>query len=313
MSKTDTPNEVAVVIVSYNTRDLLLSCLDSVSRSVRGHAIELVIVDNASTDESPRAVTETHPHARLIRNSKNVGFAAACNQAIEATAAPLILLLNSDATLTPEAFHALCGCMRSRNDCGAAGCRLVDAEGGEIVSTRFFLNPFNQAIEQTGIAPLWNIRWLNRTYCPNIDGSQMDCGVDWVEGSCLMLRREAVMQTGLFDERFFMYSEEEDLCRRLKEDGWNICYCAGGEAIHIGGASSEVNGDEMLRQFYLSQILFLQKHSGRLAGRLYSVLMRCLLTFKHLYFEAGQNRLRSEEFGRRLAALKKADQISSSR
>ena len=313
MSKTDTSHQVAVVVVSYNTRDLLLSCLDSVNRSVRGYAIELVVVDNASTDGSGRAVTETHPQARLIRNSKNVGFGAACNQAIEASKSPIILLLNSDATLTPEAFHALCGCMRAREDCGAAGCRLVDPEGGEIVSTRFFLNPFNQAIEQAGIAPPWNLRWLNRTYRPTPDSSTVDCGVDWVEGACLMLRREALMKTGLFDERFFMYSEEEDLCRRLRGGGWTVCYCAGGEAIHIGGASSDRDGDEMLRQFYLSQILFLQKHSGRLASSLYAVVMKFLLTLKHLYFEADGNGLLSEEFKRRLAALRAAHRLSSPR
>jgi GT2 family glycosyltransferase len=313
MGKTVPSPQVAIIVVSYNTRDLLLACLASIESSAIGADIEIVVVDNASTDGSPDAVARAYPRAALIENAENIGFGAACNRAVEATRSPLILLLNSDAELTAEAFEALCDTMKARDDCGAAGCRMVNARGESLVSTRYFLTPFNQAIEQAGFPSGLNIRGLNRTYRPKPDESGVDCGVDWVEGACLMLRREAIAETGLFDERFFMYSEEEDLCRRLRRGGWAVCYSARGGAVHHGGASSEGKRQEMLLQFYKSQILFLHKHRGRLAVALYSAAMKALLTVKHLYHEAGRNERAALEFKQRLASLVKACSLGPSK
>lgn len=306
MGKTHPSEQVAIIVVSFNTRDLLLACLASIESSVRNDAVEIVVVDNASTDGSREAVSGAYPQAVLIENSKNIGFGAACNQAIEATRSPFILLLNSDAELTPEAFQALCDSMKSREGCGAAGCSMVNARGETLTSTRYFLTPFNQAIEQAGFPSSLNIRGLNRTYSPRPDGSGIDCSVDWIEGACLMLRREALAEAGLFDERFFMYSEEEDLCRRLRQRGWAVCYSARGRAVHHGGASSEGSRQEMLLQFYTSQMLFLEKHRGPRAVALYAAVMKMLLAVKRLYYEAGRNDGAAAEFNERLAALKKA-------
>lgn len=312
MGKTDPSPQVAIVVVSFNTRELLLKCLATAVASARDTPIELMVVDNASTDGSAEAVSETYPHAHLIRNSKNLGFGAACNQAIQQSRSPLILLLNSDAQLTPEAFRSLCDCMASEASCGAAGCGIVDLHNLEITNTRFFLTPLNQVIEQAGFPAGWNLRWLNRTYRPRAGDSGIDCGVDWIEGSCLMLRREALLEVGLFDQQFFMYSEEEDLCRRLKDKGWSVCYCAGAKILHLGGASSRKNREEMLVQFYASQIKFLRKHRGPFAASLFAAAMMALLTVKLLFYEASANSPLAEEFERRLRAIKRARSINSS-
>ena len=293
--------QVAVVVVSYNTRDLLLQCLASVVESTQGRDVQLIVVDNASEDGSFDAVLEAYPHAKAIRNSNNLGFGAACNQGIKSARSQLILLLNSDAKLTARAFKALCDCMEQNERCGAAGCRMINGEGAEAVNTRNFLTPLNQALELAGIG--FGFDRLRRTRRPKGNEMGTDCTVDWIDGACLMLRRAALDEVGLFDERFFMYSEDEDLCLRLRGRGWLVCFCGAGTAIHHGAASSRLNEMEMLYHFYLSQMLFLSKHRGHFSVGFYAWAMKVVLGIKRRL--AGDSR-RRETASCHLAALKKA-------
>ena len=293
--------QVAVVVVSFNTRDLLLDCVGSVFKSTQGTSIELVIVDNASRDRSYEAIREAFPEAAAIRNSSNLGFGAACNQAIRATTARFILLLNSDAILTPAAFQTLFDCLERNERCGAAGCRLIDAAGADVINTRNFLTPFNQAFELTGIES--GSHRLQRTRQPTLDRNLTDCTVDWIDAACLMLKRDALDEVGLFDERFFMYSEDEDLCFRLKKHGWLVCFCGGGTAVHHGAASSRLNRIEMLRHFYSSQLLFLTLHHKERSAFVYALLTKMVLFLKQqLLHDAG----RRATTGEHLLALKQA-------
>ena len=294
-------SQVAVVVVSYNTRNLLLECLSSVVAATHDLDIELIVVDNASEDGSYEAVRDTYPQAITIRNPINVGFGSACNQGITATSAPLILLLNSDARITTEAIQSMRGCMKNNERCGAAGCRLISTSGVELSNTRNFLTPVNQALETAGIK--LRSRRLRRSYEPKLDRSLVDCSVDWIDGACLMLRRAALNEIGLFDERFFMYSEDEDLCYRLGKRGWLVCYCGGGTVVHHGAASSKQNKVEMLRQFYLSQMLFLSKHRSPGSSFFYVIAMRVVLGLKQLML---RDRHRRELAREQLIALKEA-------
>jgi len=293
--------QVAIVVVSYNTRDLLLECLASVVGSTQGRSTQLVIVDNSSEDGSYEAIREAYPHATAIRNSTNLGFGAACNQGFKATDAPFILLLNSDARLTAQAFHALCDCLEQNERCGAAGCKLIDAAGAEVINTRNFLTPLNQAFELTGIEV--GLGSLQRTRPPKLDRNLADCSVDWIDGACLMLRRAALDEAGFFDERFFMYSEDEDLCFRLRKRGWLVCFCGAGTAVHHGAASTRLNKIDMLRHFYLSQMLFLLKHHGPGSAFLFAAVMRIVLVLKRLLLRAGSRREAASEH---LQALREA-------
>ena len=293
--------QVAIVVVSYNTRDLLLECLASLVGSTQGRSAHLVIVDNSSEDGSYEAIREAYPHATAIRNSTNLGFGAACNQGFKATDAPFILLLNSDARLTAQAFHALCDCLEQNERCGAAGCKLIDAAGAEVINTRNFLTPLNQAFELIGIEA--GLASLQRTRRPKLDRNLVDCSVDWIDGACLMLRRAALDEAGFFDERFFMYSEDEDLCFRLKKRGWLVCFCGAGTAVHHGAASSRLCKIDMLRHFYLSQMLFLLKHHGPFSAFLFAVAMRTVLVLKRLLLRDGSRREAAEEH---LQALREA-------
>lgn len=291
----------AIIIVSYNTRDLLIQAVSSVFAVTAEHPAEIVVVDNGSTDGSLDAIRDSYPAVKTIGNQHNVGFAAACNQGIRATVAPLILLLNSDARLTAEAFTAMIDCIESDQRCAAAGCAMVDFDGASRTNTWVFLNPLNQAIEYLVPATSLNCRCLQRTRKPVLDRRQCDSSVDWIDAGCMMLRRTAVEEIGLFDERFFMYSEDEDLCFRLRQQGWSICYSAAGSAAHLGGASSSQQRSRMLEQFYLSQSLFLAKHKGVGVARIFFSLNRFALKVKRLV-----SRQRRAEANERLHALNNA-------
>jgi GT2 family glycosyltransferase len=293
--------QVAVVVVSYNTRELLLECLASVAQSTQSESAEIVVVDNASDDGSYDAVRQAYPQTSVIRNSTNLGFAAACNQAIKSTSAQFILLLNSDARLTAQAFIALYECLDRNERCGAAGCRLIDASGADAINTRNFLTPFNQACELAGIKV--GLKALRRTHQPNLDGRMSDCSVEWIDGACLMLRRAALDDAGLFDERFFMYSEDEDLCFRLRKRGWLVCFCAGASVAHHGGASSRLNKTDNLRHFFLSQMLFLSKHRGGYSVLMYEVATWIVLGLKTVFQPEGKRR---EAVREQLSALREA-------
>jgi len=279
--------QVDVVVVSYNTKDLLLECLASVFENARSRNARVVVVDNASEDGSLEAVRRVFPQTIAINNTINAGFGRACNQAIRISNSPFILLLNSDAIVTAEAFDALNDCLERNPRCGAAGCRLINAKGVEETITRNFLTPLNQVLELAGIGLGSTLR---RTRLPNADSGRADCAVDWISGACLMLRRAAIEEAGLFDEQFFMYSEDEDLCFRLRELGWSVCYCSEATAVHLGGASSSLNKEESLQQFYRSQILFLLKHRGRRSAVLFAVSMKIVLGLKRLLSSSGAKR-----------------------
>src|SRR5215471_1163999 len=223
-------SRVAVVVVSFNTRELLLECLESLRSASELLLSDIVVVDNASHDGSPQMVRQAYPEVRLINNPTNVGFARACNQGIRSTSAPFVLLLNSDARISELCLDALLGCFSLKETCGAAGCSLVNGKGVVRPSTWRFLTPLNQALELLGLTRLTPERF-GRSYTPRPAEDGIDCSVDWIEASCLMLRRAAVEQAGLLDERFFMYSEDEDLCRRLRRSGWLICYSDRGRAV----------------------------------------------------------------------------------
>lgn len=294
-----TPLSVAVVIVSYNTRELLLECITSVVNSTEGLTTEIVVVDNASADGSYAAARRACPQAVTIQNQTNRGFGAACNQGIRLTTSPFILLLNSDARITREAFSTLLESFEREVRCAAAGCRLIDQAGVELINTRNFLTPFNQTLEIAGFKLKGHS--LSRSYSPRVDRGRFDCSIEWIDGACLMLRRTALNEVGLFDKRFFMYSEDEDLCLRLKKAGWLVCFSGSATAVHHGAASSQLYRTAMLRQFYLSQILLLSKHRSEVSVFIYAASMTIVLFLKRILLRDAHRRREAKEH---LAALR---------
>ncbi len=262
--------EVTVIIVNWNAQELLARCLEAVAATTQGLHVETIVVDNGSTDGSVAMVRRGFPAVRLVENRENRGFARANNQAMQIAAGEYLLLLNSDAFLHPGCMQELLEFMRTHPRAGAAGPRLYHEDG------RLQRSCFSFPTLST---ELWACLWLDRAFPSSktfgrYRMSYWDMGdqrqVDAILGACMMLRSDAVSAVGTFDERFFMYSEEVDLCYRLLEAGWSVYYVPEAAATHLwGGATRQAPGEQTLLRLYRSRALFFRKHYGDVVARLY--------------------------------------------
>jgi GT2 family glycosyltransferase len=248
---------MAVGIVNHNTRDLLRACVRS---ALEAGADEVVLVDNASTDGAPAMVRAEFPAVRVAANAHNPGMGAACNQAVGLCAAPYVLLLNSDTVLRPGALAALAAYLDAHPRAGLAGPRLLNPDGSLQPSCFHDPTPAHVALELAGAEaliarlPLLRGRYL-RTWAH--DRARQ---APWVLGAALAVRRAAFAQVGGFDESYFMYSEEVDLCRRLRLAGWEVHFTPATEVTHVGGASTGRVRLEMTRQLFRSRAAFYRRH-----------------------------------------------------
>jgi len=225
---------VAVVVVAYESRDTLADCLEALARDA-SVPIETVVVDNASTDQSADLARARFPAASVIANAENRGFARACNQGARATHAPLVLFLNPDATLERGALGALAALFDARPRLGVAGPRTLGAHGEIQVSSGPDLSLQSE----------WRQRWLVRGVAARDARALAEAEalhsrervVDWVSGACLMVRRAAFDAVTGFDEGYFLYEEDADLCRRVRAAGFEVVFTPAAVARHALGRS----------------------------------------------------------------------------
>lgn len=248
--------DLAIIIVNWNTRQLLLDCLASLPAATDGIHAETWVVDNGSGDGSVEAVRTQYPEVRIIANRENLGFATANNQAIRASVSRHVLLLNSDTIARPGSLTALVRFLDAHPEVGIVGPRLLNPDGSLQPSWALFPTIFT---ELTG--KKLRLRWRY----PTADGT-LAYSTDWVDGAALMIRRSILPQIGLMDERYFMYTEEVDWCYRARRAGWKVCYLPGSEVIHFGGQSSKRAVTQMKFELYRSKLRFFRKHYGRLAA-----------------------------------------------
>jgi len=262
--------DVSVIIVSFNTREVLRQCLESVVDNARGLEAEILVVDNASSDGSPEMVEQDFPQARLIRSAVNLGFGAANNLAMAQARGGYIVLLNSDAFFAPGALALAIRHMDENPSCGLGGCRLIGRDGSSQPSSRCFHSVLGDAIVLSGLAARFPKSKLfgrfDRTWADQTKPAQ----VDWVPGAFTILRPSALRRIGYFDPAFFLYYEEVDLCRRFKQAGIAVWYWPDIEVVHIGGESSRqltsLDFSSRAAQIVLwrmrSTLLYYRKHHG---------------------------------------------------
>ena len=230
---------ISVIIVSFNTADLLKKCLTALFETTAGMALEVFVVDNASRDNSVEMVRQAFPQVELIENRQNRGFAAANNQAWQRSRGDYVLLLNPDAFVKSRAVTNAVAFMQAHPGCGLCGGRLVKPDGSLDPSARRFPNAINKLFTISGLRSRFpNSQLFSHHEFGNFDHKQT-LEVDWVPGTFTLYRREMLLQTGLFDERYFVYYEETDLCRSAKKLGWQVCFIPDAEVIHVGGACSK--------------------------------------------------------------------------
>lgn len=262
--------DLSVIIVNWNTRDLLADCLHSVYDTVHGLAFEVFVVDNASSDGSAAMVRERFPQVRLIENAENVGFARANNQAIARSLGRYIVLLNSDAVVQPQALAALIRFMEGHAAAGACGPYLLNADGTLQPSCHPLLTAFREFWRLCFLDHLWPLA----SYRMERWSADVPREVAVIKGACLLLRREALSQVGLLDERYFIYSEEMDLCHRLALSGWRLYWVPEARVMHLGGGSTRQLAAEMYLQLYRSKVQYQGKFWGERGARRFVRLLR---------------------------------------
>lgn len=264
--------DLSILIVSWNTRDLLARCLETVAAELASFApdaVETVVVDNASRDASAALVRERFPWVHLIVNDANVGFARANNQAFAAAQGRYLLLLNPDTVLLPGALRTLVDFLETHPTAGAVGARLLNPDGS--------LQP-SCSPAPTLSRELWRLFHLDAlrpygVYAMSRWDTRQPRLVEVIQGACLLVRREALGDEELLDPRYFMYSEEVDLCYRIRRRGWQIYWAPMAQVIHYGGQSTRQAATAMFLRLYEGKILYFRKLHGPMAARLYKAIL----------------------------------------
>jgi len=283
--------DLSIIIVNWNGKQLLERCLRTVYAALGALTAEVIVVDNASTDGSAAAVRAGFPQVTLVENGENVGFAAGNNQALRRAQGRYVLLLNTDAFVHPGALEALVRHMDAYPDTGAAGGRLLYEDGRLQRSCSSF---------PTLSTELWTCLWLDRLFPAHpVFGKYLMTywdlddlrEVDAVLGAVMILRQTALQKVGLLDEQFFMYSEEVDLCYRLKQAGWSVRFVPDATATHLWGGSVTALKKESFLWLHKSRMLFFRKHYGRPAAALYKLILLLSSLLRGLLL--GSNRRRA--------------------
>lgn len=269
--------DISIIVVNWNTRDLLADCLRSLFRTIQGPGFDVWVVDNGSTDGSVEMVRQAFPQVELVVNEENEGFARANNRAIDQSAGRYVLLFNSDAQATPGAVRALFELAEAEPSAGVVGARLLNADGSFQASHTPFPTLGQEFLMLTGLGRLV----LGSQYPSR--GPEVDRGpqvVDYVEGACMLARRRAIEEVGGLDEGYFMYAEEVDWCYTMKQAGWQIWYQPAARVLHLGGGSSQHRLPQREADLYRSRVRFFRKHYGRPAARMLALQIYALTAAK---------------------------------
>lgn len=252
---------VSIIIVSWNTRDLLRRCLESVYTTLPPISFEVIVIDNASDDGSADAVEERFSGVRVIRNAENVGFSAGCNAGIRMASGQWAMLLNPDAKLLPGAVQAMIEFAAAHPEAAVIGPKLINSDGTMQKNGRRFPYLLREILGITRAYKLiWN--WFDRTMEYGRSDFDRTAEVDEICGACMFVRKAAIDRVGLLDEQFFMYYEEVDWCRRIKQAGWKVYYLPDAHVMHHWAQAAKQTGLDGSRIFYRSQYLYFRKHHG---------------------------------------------------
>ena len=271
---------LSVFIITYNSAPLLRSCLDSLRAQTLVGDFEVIVVDNASRDDSVAIMQTEYPEVNLIASEVNLGFGNANNAAFSEATGRYLVLLNPDAYLPPATLERALSHMEGNAEAGMGGGLLQDTQGNWQPSARLFPSLLNDSLTMSGLAN----RYPASRFFGRFDRSWADplkaAAVDWVPGAFAIVRRSLIDQIDLFDPRFFLYYEEVDLCRRIHQAGFKVFYWPDLVITHVGGASSETvdelvfsrSGKQLTLWRMQSQLLYYRKWHGLI----YSALVKAI-------------------------------------
>ncbi len=250
---------VSVLITTWNTQSLTLSLLRSLVDHPLSHSYEILLVDNASGDNTVEAVRKEFPGVKLITNSENLGYAPANNQAYWISSGEFLLLLGSDTRATDNSFDKMVSYLDHHPEAGAVACRLLNPDGTPQLSCRRFPGLWD------GVVTYLSLDWLAPRYTMAGFDFYKTQEVEQPAATCFMVRRRVVEKTGLFDERYTILYNDVDLCRRLLNAGSRITYLGDAEIIHLGSQSTTQAPPEIRLEMYRNILLYYSENVGRFA------------------------------------------------
>ncbi|RYY41508.1 MAG: glycosyltransferase [Chitinophagaceae bacterium] len=280
---------VSVIIVNYNVRYFLEQCLHSVRAAAGAYDVELIVVDNNSTDDSDTYLRTRFPHLRYVRNDNNVGFAKACNQGLELSSGRYVLFLNPDTLLPEDGLSACIRFFETHPDAGAVGVRMIDGTGSFLKeSKRSFPSPLTALYKLFGLSLLFpHSRVFGRYHLGHLD-ERKNHEVDVLAGAYMLIPRAVLNEVGSFDEAFFMYGEDVDLSYRIQEAGYRNYYVADTTIIHFKGESTKRGSLNYVRLFYSAMNIFVRKHYGGAQARLFRVSIQAAIGLRALLAAAAK-------------------------
>jgi hypothetical protein len=269
--------DLSINIVSWNTKEYLLPCIDSILQKKGSIPVEIIIVDNGSRDGSGEEVKKQFPGIHLIENGRNLGFAKAVNQGLRVSSGRYLLLLNPDTQLRQGAIENLVSFMGRHAEAGIAGAQLLNEDGSKQNSIANFPSLATELLNKSVLRRVFPRRFpgRDRVYPEPIE-------VDSVIGACMMVRREALDQVGFLDEDYFLFLEETDWCYRMKMAGWKTYHVPQVEVLHFQGKSAEAERKRAKVEYYRSRYYFFKKNKGNLQWAILLIGLMIRLGFELL-------------------------------
>jgi len=272
-----------IIIVNYNSTDALRICLESINGNLEGIDAGIWVWDNNSKDD-PGAILKLSPKIRLVKNDRNIGFAAAVNRSLERSDAPFVMLLNPDTIFKGGHISEVLDYFHEHPDVGVVGPRILNSDGSLQESARSFPNILSGFFGRTSLlTQLFPRNRISRRNLVSGNGNGKDpISVDWVSGACMIIRRQAIEKVGGLDERFFMYWEDADWCRRMREKGWRVMYHPSASVCHLVGESSRGRPFRSNLNFHMSAYRLYAKYAEG-AARILKPMVFGMLSVRFFY------------------------------
>ena len=282
--------DLSIIIVNYNVKEFLQTLLHSIEKASSNITKEVIVVDNASDDASVEFIKNKFQSVNLIENKSNLGFGKANNQALEIARGEFILLINPDAVVSEDTFDKMISFFRENPDAGLAGCKILNADGSlQLACRRSFPGPWTSFTKVTGLSNLFPNSKLfaryNLTYLDENDTYEVDA----ISGSFMMMRKQVYKKVGGFDERFFMYGEDLDICYRVQQAGYKVYYVHSTQIIHYKGESTKRSDLDETKVFYDAMHLFVKKHFSSFF--LVEIILRTAIALRKVFAFLGKRQL----------------------
>lgn len=290
--------EITIIIVSYNVEDLLKQCIQSIYQTTKPELFDIIVVDNNSGDASVAMIMKTFSNVRLIQSDENLGFSGANNMALKQVSAEFILFLNPDTIIKNSAIKEMLMFLKVNQNVGGVGPKIVNPNGSlqksckklpGFVDSLVYISGIRRAFQKTKKFRAWLL--------PNFN-YQKTQKVERISGACFMVRKEIFTDNEFFDERYFLYTEDTDLCMRMKINHWDIYYLSTAQIVHYGGQSSDHNGSwQESREMFKSRLKYRRKYYGviyNIAFNLSAVIIMAL-KLAYLWFSSRQQNAKKIE------------------